>query len=158
MGTIVGLDSGRTRSVAVLSLKGEVLGIYSGPYLSWGDIVDLVLQHGTPLIVACDVSPPTKLARKLASTFDAKLIYPSRSLSRERKNQLVRDYAKSIRIRNEHERDALASAVYALRRYRRLFLKIERLVAPPLDMIVKKFVLRKEVANIKEGIRRLKRG
>ncbi len=157
MRTIVGIDSGRSCSLAILSLDGNLLVLRSWSNLSRSKLLDVILEYGTPMIVACDVSPPTKLAKKLASTFNAKLIYPSRSLSCSRKDKLVKSFAKEVKVRNDHERDALASAIYAFRKYGRLFSKIDRLVDSPLSEEVKKLIIRREVPNIKEGIRRVRR-
>jgi len=66
MKTIVGVDSGRSCSIAILSLNGDLLVLRSWPNVSKPELLDSILEQGTPVIVACDVSPPTKLAKKLA--------------------------------------------------------------------------------------------
>lgn len=72
-----------------------------------------------PKIVACDVNPPSKLARKFRAAFRAKLFFPTHSLSQIDKLRIARHFDSIEPLKqpkNAHERDALAAAVKAFHR------------------------------------------
>jgi predicted RNase H-like nuclease (RuvC/YqgF family) len=56
-------------------------------------------------IVACDTNPPPKQAKKLAAAFRSRLYFPKHSLTFFEKIRLAGGEG-----RNDHERDAIASA------------------------------------------------
>ncbi|RLF00265.1 MAG: hypothetical protein DRJ57_01205 [Thermoprotei archaeon] len=70
--------------------------------------------------MASDVSPPPLYVRKLAAALNASLLTPPRSLTVEEKRELVNKYLEGLeiplRVRDAHQRDALAAALYAYRR------------------------------------------
>ncbi|MFH0834907.1 MAG: DUF460 domain-containing protein [Candidatus Micrarchaeota archaeon] len=107
-GTIVGIDSGATTAYAALDLDGNVLAMESRKNWDKGDFLRR-LERWTPLIVASDTNPPLKFARKVATTFKARLFSPPRSLTHREKCRMTADYNYG----NTHERDALAAALKA---------------------------------------------
>lgn len=156
MKLIVGVDSGRTRAIAIMNLNGELLSIRSGKELDRRTIISEIIRYGTPVIVACDRARPGNLVKKIASAFDAKLVHPSKNLSVKKKRKLVSDLspdANSFKVGNTHERDALASAVFALKLFRKLFYKIDCRSPPEVKDTVKELVLKHKSPNIKEALR-----
>ena len=59
----------------------------------------------------------------MASALGSEVYYPEISLSNVEKAKIIKKYAKEIK--NSHQKDALAAALKAFRRYHELFLKIE---------------------------------
>lgn len=69
---------------------------------------------------------PAKV-EKLASVFSARLVVPEENLSRRDKNLLARELDREIpHTTNRHERDALASAVYAYNAIRPTMKRVEQ--------------------------------
>ncbi|RLE87026.1 MAG: hypothetical protein DRJ67_05785 [Thermoprotei archaeon] len=85
-----------------------------------GQVARMLTERGIPIVVASDVSPPPLYVRKLAAALNASLLTPPRSLTVEEKRELVNKYLEGLeiplRVRDAHQRDALAAALYAYRR------------------------------------------
>ncbi len=110
---IVGIDPGKTVGVACLDLNGRFLAsfhqISAGP--SW--IIGEVRRVGIPVLIAGDRPSENHVVRKVNAAFNARAFYPDRALRLEQK----REMAKSMEIRNPHERDAYAAALKAYNAY-----------------------------------------
>ena len=112
---IVGIDPGTTTAVAVLDTDGNLLSLRSRKGLSRAEISKHVSGFGRPVMVAADRRPAPAAVERLAATFSARLVVPEENLLRKEKNLLARRFIEEsgAETRNRHERDALASAVYA---------------------------------------------
>jgi predicted RNase H-like nuclease (RuvC/YqgF family) len=117
----VGVDPGTTAAVAILTLKGELISVYSSKNFSIQDIISYISQFGSPCIIATDVHPAPHAVEKLSRAFDCKLFVPFSDIPVEEKNSLTRAYA----CRNFHQRDALAAALKALEHYRAKFNNVD---------------------------------
>jgi predicted RNase H-like nuclease (RuvC/YqgF family) len=83
--------------------------------MSKSDVSRKILKYGKPVMVGADRRPSPEAVEKLASVFSARLVVPEENLSRKDKNRLAKEFLKNsdFDTSNRHERDALASAVYA---------------------------------------------
>ncbi len=118
---MVGVDPGTTAAVAILTLEGEPISVYSGKNFSIQDIISYISQFGSPLIIATDVNPVPHTVDKLSRSFDCKLFVPPADIPVEEKNVLTRTYT----LRDSHQRDALAAALKALEHYRAKFNNVD---------------------------------
>ncbi len=116
---IVGFDPGTKVGIALIDLDGNPVLITSGKNLDRGSLASLISREGIPAVVATDKTPVPDMVRKLASTLNAQLYVPPRSLSTAEKELIVEEFTAkhNIQIRNAHERDALSAAVKAFRLY-----------------------------------------
>ena len=73
------------------------------------------------MVIASDVNPPPRSVRSLASNFGCKLYYPESSLTNVEKIEIARGF----RIKDDHERDALAASIKAFKKYRDLFERVD---------------------------------
>ncbi|MGY5874199.1 MAG: DUF460 domain-containing protein [Candidatus Thorarchaeota archaeon] len=112
---ILGIDPGTTAAICLLTLNGRVHLLKSGKELTRADIIRLVYEHGIPVLVGADVSKEPRFVKKIATTVNANLYSPNRPIPVADKNELAREFSKTTRIGNAHERDALTAAVYAYR-------------------------------------------
>jgi predicted RNase H-like nuclease (RuvC/YqgF family) len=113
---IVGYDPGVNVGLAVLDLDMNLVYVTSGRELDRGDIHNLLVKLGRPVLVATDKNPPPEMCRKLAASLGALLYVPQKSLSTAEKEVAVSEFVKrhpSIDVKNTHERDALAAALKA---------------------------------------------
>lgn len=148
--TVLGVDPGTTAAWAVLDLEGNVLATGSSRDAGTDVLLERALVHGTPVVVAADVTPSPESVEKLSRAVDAQLWVPGRDLSIDEKRELARDHP----VGNDHERDALAAALKAYAAHRNLFERIE--IRTPGDLEVeevKRQVLRGR--PIAEAIREL---
>lgn len=127
--TIVGIDPGTTVGIAVLSLDAELLYLKSFRGISHDEVVKLVSEYGKPVIIATDVIPTPNSVEKIRRSFKAIEGRPDTRLSSEEKIALSKPYGYS----NDHERDALAAALYSYRNYKNVFSKVEKRSPSDID-------------------------
>ena len=108
---IVGIDPGVTTAVAILDLRGEVVRIRSGRGFSLPKLLKFVSGECTPVAIASDVRPASRLLEKVATAFSVRVNEPPESLSRRSKSELLN--GMSFKVRGKHRKDALAAALSA---------------------------------------------
>lgn len=122
---IVGIDPGTTSAYACLSLDGDVLEVYSSKEMDLPKMIQYVSDKGLPVIVASDKLNVPDFVKQFASKTSARLVKLGTDVQVEQKRELTRDFDTA----NDHERDALASAILAFKRHRALIDKIKRYVS-----------------------------
>lgn len=127
--TIVGIDPGSTTAIAVLDLRGNLVGVKSRKGWSSGEIVEYISSLGKPVIVATDKSQPPELVSKIKASFNAVLYTPKEDLSVEKKKALTSKHY----LVNDHERDALAAAIEAYNRYKNKLENVEKRLPIGMD-------------------------
>jgi hypothetical protein len=107
-------------------VKGNIVNLSSKKEVRRSDVIRHILKFGSPLIIASDVNPLPKGIEKLASTLGCSIFYPKVSLTYKEKAKIIDDFRE--RIKDSHQKDALAAALRAFRNYRGVLLKIEEVV------------------------------
>ena len=132
----------------MLDLKGNVVHLSTLRNPRKYDIIDEILKHGHPSIFATDVSRVPSSVRAIASSFGCRVVHPEKDMPVEEKEELIRELP--VKPTTLHERDALASAVFAFKKFRGMFEKAEKIsdVSPEF---IKDLVLRGEASNIAEA-------
>ncbi len=122
---IVGIDPGMSVGLAILDLRGDLLLLKTMRRASRSEIVEEILNHGYPVIIATDVSPPPKSVVKIANMFDSRLLVAKYDMKAEEKKRIVSEYeeVKGIRVESSHERDSLAAALKVYYRTKNLIAK-----------------------------------
>lgn len=110
---IVGVDPGVTTGVALVDLDGRILHVTSIRAADRGSVVELISRYGKPVIVAVDVSEVPDSVRKLATQLGANIYTPPHDLTSIEKRDLIERFAGEVKLRDSHERDALAAAYKA---------------------------------------------
>ncbi|MDD1748238.1 MAG: DUF460 domain-containing protein, partial [Methanothrix sp.] len=126
---IVGLDPGTTTGIAALNLSGELVDLISSRALSSSEVIEWIAARGRPLVVATDVFPTPGSVEKVKRAFNAVLFSPGGDIPSEEKIAL----GKELGYKNDHERDALAAAICAFKKYRNKFLLVEKKVPSEID-------------------------
>jgi predicted RNase H-like nuclease (RuvC/YqgF family) len=121
---IVGFDAGLNSAIAVLSTEGEILFIETFRGYNKGEIIKEILKRGRPILIATDKKETPKAVKDLARTFGCRVLRPKRDLSREEKEEIVREYKN--KIEDVHQLDALASAFFAYRKIKKKIDLVER--------------------------------
>ena len=117
---IIGIDPGTTLAYAVLDMERKIIKISSSKQLNINSLTSNIFSLGKPLIAAADVSPVPKFIEKFASQTGSKTIGPKQSLKVIQKKEMTKKYD----LTNNHERDALAAALFAFKKVRSLLRKI----------------------------------
>ena len=154
---IVGYDPGTTAALAIINTKGEILFLKSKKGFKKGEVIDIITDTGKPLLIAGDRRPLPKSVEKMARTLGCRPFYPKKSLSIVEKNWIIRKFMNEVK--DDHEKDALASALYAFRHYSRLFKRTHDILESQglskfYDRVVES-VVTGEVENIAEAINRM---
>ena len=126
---IVGIDPGTTTAAAVVGLDGSVLDVYSSRTSDTADVIEWLIERGRPIIVAADVEPMPETVEKFRRSFDAAGWQPTTDLPVDEKLHRTRDDDYD----NDHERDAMAAALFAFDAHEDQFDRITRKVPPRLD-------------------------
>lgn len=150
---IVGIDPGTTTGIAMISLDACFCHVFSKKNLSLSNICSYISECGDPVIVATDVAKPPVLVKKVAATFGAALFSPRDDITQEKKRRL----AKAKKLRNRHEKDALAAALNARNSFMNLFLKVDKILKGRgmlyINDDVKDLLIRKKASNIAQAVR-----
>lgn len=120
---VVGIDPGMTTGVSVLDTNGKIIAVTSKRNFDTSEIIKFVYERGRPVLIASDVSYAPRSARKIASSFGARLFEPDQSMTVREKHELTKEFRDNFQ--NRHEMDALAASVKAWKKYRSLFTRID---------------------------------
>ena len=126
---IVGLDPGTTTGIAALNLSGELVDLISSRGLSSSDVIEWIAARGRSLVVATDVYPTPGSVEKVKRAFNAVLYSPGGDIPAEEKIALGKEFG----YKNDHERDALAAALSAFKKYKNKFLQVEKKSPSEID-------------------------
>jgi len=125
---VVGIDPGTTTAVALCDLEGDLLEVTSTRTASTADVVEWIVDRGRPVVVAADVTPMPETVEKIRRSFDAAGWVPDTDLPVDEKQHRTREHP----YENDHERDAMAAALYAVDDHADQFERIARKV--PAEM------------------------
>ncbi len=126
---LVGIDPGTTTAAAVVSLDGEVLDRYSSRTADTADVVEWLVERGRPVLVAADVTPMPETVERFRRSFDAAGWTPESDLPVDEKLHRTRETT----YENDHERDAVAAALFAFDDHEDQFARVARKTPPELD-------------------------
>ncbi|MFK8214741.1 DUF460 domain-containing protein [Haloferax volcanii] len=126
---IVGIDPGTTTAVAVVGLDGRVLDVHSTRTADTAAVIEWLIERGRPSLVAADVQPMPETVEKFRRSFDAAGWAPASDIPVDEKLHRTRD----IDYENDHERDALAAALFAFDDHEDQFERISRKVPADVD-------------------------
>ncbi|MFP4424199.1 MAG: DUF460 domain-containing protein [Candidatus Woesearchaeota archaeon] len=130
---IVGIDPGTTTAVAVLSIHKEVLLLESGRKMGFDNLLSRVIEFGIPLVVGCDKKDIPDFVSRFAAKTGARIKPPVHDILVSEKRELAGN------CKNDHERDALASAYYAYSKIQSQLTKILKHTEDPeiITLVVK---------------------
>ncbi len=106
---LVGVDPGTTTAVAIVGIDGEVLDVLSTRTADTAAVIEWIVERGRPFLVAADVTPMPNTVEKLRRSFDAAGWTPETDLPVDEKQHRTRE----VGYDNDHERDAIAAALFA---------------------------------------------
>ncbi|WP_128477103.1 DUF460 domain-containing protein [Halorussus pelagicus] len=126
---LVGIDPGTTTAVAVTDLDGNLLDVLSTRTADTAEVIEWIIERGRPVVVAADVEPMPETVEKIRRSFDAAGWIPNSDLPVDEKQHRTRDHDYD----NDHERDAMAAALYAFDDHEDQFSRIAEKVPPRMD-------------------------
>ncbi|UWG48966.1 putative nuclease of RNase H fold, RuvC/YqgF family [Halanaeroarchaeum sp. HSR-CO] len=106
---LVGVDPGTTTGLGLVSLDGRVLDVWSSRTADTAAVIEWIIEHGRPVVVAADVTPMPETVEKIRRSFNAARWVPESDLPVDEKLHRTRD----VGYDNDHERDAVSAALFA---------------------------------------------
>ena len=149
---ILGIDPGTTLGYAILDINGAILDVGSSKLFSKKSLIDQIIGFGKPVVIGCDKSAVPKYVEKISNSLGTRLISPKEDLLILDKRGITNEF----NFRNDHERDALASALFAFRELRPLLTKIDNVLEKTnqsyISNAVKELIIRHNISNIQLAI------
>jgi len=126
---VIGIDPGTTTAVSIVSLEGEVLDVFSSRTTDTAAVIEWIVERGRPIVVAADVTPMPETVEKFRRSFDAAGWTPERDLPIDEKQHRTREHPYD----DDHQRDAMAAALYAFDAHEDQFDRIDARLPPGID-------------------------
>lgn len=126
---IVGIDPGTNTAVGLVDLSGSALDMWSSRTNDLSDVIEWIIERGRPLIVAGDVASMPTTVEQVRRSFDAVGWTPAVDLPVDEKLHRCRE----IDVANDHERDAMAAALFAYDDYADQLNRIKDKTPPMLE-------------------------
>ncbi len=142
---IVGIDVGITTAVALLDVSSDWYLTKSKKHWKAEDIASFILDYGEPILLATDVENIPEKVRKLSAILNVKIMKRRKNMQKFKKLKLV----KNFKFKNQHQRDALASAIEAKKKLKPL---ISRIPVEEKDKVLA-LLLKEKKPNISEAVR-----
>ncbi len=153
---ILGIDPGTTLGYALVDLDGNLIELKSVKGLSLDFLCSRLVKKGKVVVISVDVKNAPSFASKLSARLGARLIVPDGDLLIKDKLKLIKDF----KVTNKHQRDALASALFAFKSIRSLLNKIDRHLKKrgkkELSDYVKEILLTKQGISVSMALDRIK--
>ncbi len=155
---IVGIDPGITCAFAVLDFDFNVLKVLSKRNFSLSELISEVYKAGNPIIVGTDKKEIPSFIKDFSQKTGAKIHLTRYDTKKGEKKNIVKENGFLGHVKNVHETDALASAIYAFNDFRPLLNKINKFVkmnnkeSIKQSLIVKMIVEEKSLRNAVEDI------
>ncbi|MGQ4890924.1 MAG: DUF460 domain-containing protein [Candidatus Njordarchaeia archaeon] len=124
---ICGIDPGDYTGLALIDLNGQIVHLESKKEWSLLDVLNRIYEFGNPVIISTDVPKVPQTIEKISKKTKATIFHPNKILSIAEKHELVRQL--NADVKNSHERDALAAAFIAYKRYRNILEKVDMILS-----------------------------
>lgn len=121
---IGGIDVGLHTSVALLDLDGELVCLDTLIHPRNSQTLNHITDCGNVLVLSTDRAKVPSQLKKLASSISAKLILPAKNMTKKKKRLLILDFMEEEMKMNSHEKAALASVIFAYKKFRPNFKKL----------------------------------
>jgi hypothetical protein len=118
---IVGIDPGTTLGYAVLDVNGDPIKIKSSKHMNLNSLISEVVGLGKVVVVGTDKAKVPALVNVFSVKTGGRMIRPDEDLKITEKKKLIAGY----KARDDHEADALASALFAYKKIESLLKKID---------------------------------
>ncbi|MFC1704879.1 DUF460 domain-containing protein [Nanoarchaeota archaeon] len=117
---IAGIDPGITVGYALIDLDGNVVELVSEKHLDLDSLVARVVPMGKVILVGTDKAKIPSFVERFSNALGAKVIKPDEDMGSREKAEIIKGYDMG----DTHQLDALAAAIFSLRKIRSLVKKV----------------------------------
>ena len=153
---IVGIDPGTTTGCAVLDIEGNLVYLQSSKQLDLKKLISETIIYGKAVLVGTDKVKVPSLVKSFAIKLGAKIVSPSEDLKVYEKRNMISDF----KVEDDHQGDALASALFAYKNTKPLLDKIDFFADEnkkhDIKNIIKGIVIMKKI-SIKNAVRMIEK-
>jgi len=121
---IGGIDVGLHTSIALLDLDGEIVCLDTLVHPQNSQVLSHITDCGNVLVLSTDRAKAPSQLKKIASPISAKLVLPAKNMTKKKKRLLILNFLEEELKMNSHEKSALASAIFAYKKFRPNFKKL----------------------------------
>ena len=121
---IVGIDPGITTAYAVLDIEGNLIHLNSSKQYDLGTLISETIEFGKVVLVGTDKAKVPRLVEAFATKLGARIVSPEEDIKVHEKRIMI----SSFSFDDEHQGDALASALFAYKDTKTLLDKIDAFV------------------------------
>ena len=118
---IVGIDPGITTGYAVLDIEGNLIHLNSSKQLDLNLLISETINFGKVILVGTDKEKVPGLVESYTTKLGARIVSPQEDLKVDEKRRMISLFT----FADEHQGDALASAIFAYREMKALLDKID---------------------------------
>ena len=118
---IAGIDPGMTTAYAVLDIEGNLLHLNSSKQLDLNLLISEIINIGKVALVGTDKAKVPGLVEAFATKLGARIASPPEDLKVDEKRKMITGFD----FNDEHQGDALASALFAYKEIKTLLNKID---------------------------------
>lgn len=119
---LLGVDPGATIGYAFLDVSGNLLETNSSKNSSLSSLRLKAISLGKTILVSTDKNPAPKFALALSKSLGARLFFPKQDLRIQEKKDLIKEF----KTKNNHQRDALSSILFAYKKITPVLAKIKK--------------------------------
>lgn len=123
------MDSGAISAYVLLDLDGNIVSFNSFRNGSMELITKELAKKGYVVLLGSDVKPASSLTKIISKKIGARILEPEHNPGFFEKIRVVDSFLKKqknkIPLKNKHEKDALASALFGLKQINTLLAKID---------------------------------
>lgn len=118
---IAGIDPGMTTAYAVLDIEGNLIRVDSSKQFNLNSMISEIIRLGKVVLVGTDKAKVPRLVEDFAIKTGARVISPTEDLRVDEKRKMT----YNLKFEDNHQSDALASALFAYRSAKSLLDKID---------------------------------
>lgn len=121
---IVGIDPGTTIGLCIIDFNANLIELSSHRNIKIYSIIKRIIENGKAIVISCDKKKIPEYVNEIRATLGCIVSAPKEDLSTIEKEMIVKEFGFDEAVKDSHQRDACASALFA---YKRLRQKIDKI-------------------------------
>lgn len=121
---IVGIDPGTTIGLCIIDFNADLIELSSHRNIKMDSIIKRIIENGKAIVISCDKKKIPEYVNEVRATLGCIAYAPKEDLNVIEKELIIKEFGFDEAVKDSHQRDACASALFA---YKRLRQKIDKI-------------------------------